>query len=210
MPGGTPIFEAVANNNMTMLHYLLRRGANLDTDIEARRVRTLTLSQRAQEILGNDTVEDWARMFINTEVGYNVQIEKYRRAPMLHFLADLRAAGGTMKGFLRAPRMELCLLRLLCEKGRAVPILGQVGARMAWPRVVEREEGDLLEFVFAWAPAHATDSHRRTRHAKAAVRASHIKPLPRGVFMLVLSFWGSSRDRLLKSPHCRYKCGGSW
>ena len=61
-------------------------------------------------------------------------------------------------------------------------------------RVVDREERDLLERVFAWAPGHATDSRRRTRSAQAAVRASHITPLPRGVFKLVLSFWESKRD----------------
>ena len=33
-----------------------------------------------------------------------------------------------------------------------------------------------------------------TRSAQAAVRASHITPLPRGVFKLVLSFWQSKRD----------------
>ena len=52
----------------------------------------------------------------------------------------------------------------------------------------------MLERVFAWAPGHATDSQRRTRSAQAAVRVSHIKPLPRGVFKLVLSFWRSDRD----------------
>ena len=38
------------------------------------------------------------------------------------------------------------------------------------------------------------DLRRRTRSAQAAVRVSHIKPLPRGVFKLVLSFWESKRD----------------
>ena len=61
-------------------------------------------------------------------------------------------------------------------------------------RVVDREERDMLERLFAWAPGHATDSRRRTRSAQAAVRASHITPLPRGVFKLVLSFWESDRD----------------
>ena len=68
------------------------------------------------------------------------------------------------------------------------------GATMARPRVVDHEERELLERLFAWAPAHATDRRRRTRSAQAAVRASHITPLPRGVFKLVLSFWQSKRD----------------
>ena len=99
-----------------------------------------------------------------------------------------------MKGYLWAPRADLCMLRLLCEQGRAAPRLGQIGETMVRGRVVDREERDMLERVFAWAPGHATDSRRRTRSAQAAVRASHITPLPRGVFKLVLSFWQSKRD----------------
>ena len=114
---------------------------------------------------------------------------------MLSFFSDVRAAGGTVKKFLWAPRGNLCMLRLLCEQGRAMPRLGQIGAAQGVRlRVVDREERDLLERVFAWAPGHATDSRRRTRSAQAAARASHIKPLPRGVFKLVLSFWESKRD----------------
>ena len=116
------------------------------------------------------------------------------RGPMLNFLSDVRAAGGTVDKFLWAPRGKLCMLRLLCEQGRAMPRLGQIGETMVRGRVVDREERDLLERVFAWAPGHATDSRRRTRSAQAAVRASHITPLPRGVFKLVLSFWESKRD----------------
>ena len=105
------------------------------------------------------------------------------------------------------------MLRLLCEQGRAMPRLGQVSARMARPRVVDRLERDLLERVFAWAPGHATDSRRRTRSAQAAVRASHITPLPRGVFKLVLSFWQSKRDWWwYRVPSARYGDSnyGSW
>ena len=138
--------------------------------------------------MDEQTVEDWCRAFMDQE--------RWRREPTLKFLIALRAAGGTMKGYLWAPRADLCMLRLLCEQGRASPRLGQIGESMntVYGRVVDREERDLLERVFAWAPGHATDSRRRTRSAQAAVRASHITPLPRGVFKLVLSFWESDRD----------------
>ena len=110
-------------------------------------------------------------------------------------MGDFRAAGGTVKKFFWAPRADLCMLRILCEQGRASPRLGQIGAAQGVRlRVVDREERDMLERLFAWAPGHATDSRRRTRSAQAAVRASHITPLPRGVFKLVLSFWESDRD----------------
>ena len=114
-----------------------------------------------------------------------------------------------MKGYLWAPRADLCMLRLLCEQGRASPRLGQIGESMntVYGRVVDREERDLLERVFAWAPGHATDSRRRTRSAQAAVRASHITPLPRGVFKLVLSFWESERDWwLYQCNSARFGC----
>ena len=90
-----------------------------------------------------------------------------------------------------APRADLCMLRLLCEQGRASPRLGQVGARRADARVVDREERDFLVRLFAWAPAGRTDSRRRTRSAQVAVTAA---PLPRDVFKLVVSFWRPNRE----------------
>ena len=106
-----------------------------------------------------------------------------------------------------------CALLSNCS-GRATPRLGQIGAAQGVRlRVVDREERDMLERLFAWAPGHATDSRRRTRSAQAAVRASHITPLPRGVFKLVLSFWESKRDWWwYRVPSARYGDSnyGSW
>ena len=76
----------------------------------------------------------------------------------------------------------------------------QIGARMACPRIVDREEHDLLVRVFAWAPAHRTDARRRTRSAQVHATASQ-SPLPRDVFKHVLSFWQSKRDWWW---HCSY------
>ena len=67
------------------------------------------------------------------------------------------------------------MLRLLCEQGRAIPLCGP-----------------FLERLFAWTPP-STDSRRRTRSAKAAVRASQ-NPVPRDVFKLVISFWKPRRE----------------
>ena len=83
------------------------------------------------------------------------------------------------------------MLRLLCEQGRASPLLGQVGERMAYARVVDREERDFLVRLFAWAPAGRVDARRRTRSAQVAVTAA---PLPRDVFKLVISFWRPTRE----------------
>ena len=102
-----------------------------------------------------------------------------------------------MKGCLWAPRADLCMLRLLCEQGRAIPLCGPLpdhpqsyGTR---PRVVDEEERAFLERLFAWTPPYSTDSRRRTRSAKAAVRASQ-NPVPRDVFKLVMSFWKPKRE----------------
>ena len=56
------------------------------------------------------------------------------------------------------------------------------------PCVVDEEDRTFLVRLFAWAPPYSTDSRRRTRSAKAAVRASQ-NPVPRDVFKLVISFW---------------------
>ena len=195
--GFTALMQAVVENSVTVARFLLRHGATLDSGIQARRARAAVLVERnsvGAVLAGIDaerqTVEDWCRLFMRGNA------ETYNRGPMLNFLSDVRAAGGTVKLFLWEPRGNLCMLRLLCEQGRASPRLGQIGESMntVYGRVVDREERDLLERVFAWAPGHATDSRRRTRSAQAAVRASHITPLPRGVFKLVLSFWESDRD----------------
>ena len=212
--GFTALMQAVVKNNLVVVRFLLRHGATLDAGIEARRARTLSQCQlhglspaATRREVDEQTLEDWCRLLMRGPA------ETYNRGPMLNFLTDVRASGGTVKKFLWAPRGNLCMLRLLCEQGRAAPRLGQVSSRMARPRVVDRLERDLLERVFAWAPGHATDSRRRTRSAQAAVRASHITPLPRGVFKLVLSFWESKRDWWwYRVPSARYGDSnyGSW
>ena len=180
--------QAVTQNNKNVICFLLRSGATMDSGLETRRASGMRVGEPA-------IIEDWCRFIIraqpHSQAGFR---EMWRREPMLNFLIALRRAGGTIDKFLWEPRADLCMLRLLCEQGRAVPILGQIGSSMARPRVVDHEERELLERLFAWAPAHATDRRRRTRSAQAAVRASHITPLPRGVFKLVLSFWQSKRD----------------
>ena len=50
------------------------------------------------------------------------------------------------------------------------------------------------ENVYSAAVNGELDVLREYFASQAAVRASHITPLPRGVFKLVLSFWESKRD----------------
>ena len=158
------------------------QGATLDAGLEVR--RATAVAERELQ-----TVEGYCDFVMHTPRSDYTQREEARA--MLKFFRDYRAAGGTVKRFLWAPRADLCMLRLLCEQGRASPLLGQVGERMAYARVVDREERDFLVRLFAWAPAGRTDSRRRTRSAQIAVTAA---PLPRDVFKLVISFWRPTRE----------------
>ena len=132
------------------------QGATLDAGLEVR--RATAVAERELQ-----TVEGYCDFVMHTPRSDYTQREEARA--MLKFFRDYRAAGETVKGFLWAPRADLCMLRLLCEQGRASPLLGQVGERMAYARVVDREERDFLVRLFAWAPAGRVDARRRTRSA---------------------------------------------
>ena len=151
--------------------------------------------------MGNQTIEKWVNTIIISQPGYDSQICKYRRKPMLKVIADVRAAGGTLRQYLWAPRTDLCMLRILSEQGRATPHHGLIPSKFKsacrWSQhVVDDDEHMLLERLFAWSPPYTTDSRRRTRSSQAAVRAYSHDPLPRDVFMIVLSYWESERERM--------------
>ena len=79
------------------------------------------------------------------------------------FLAAVRAAGG-WRNYLREPRINLLMLRLLCQDGRAAAPAGTV-----------------LERLF---PSRSAARKRRVARTT----------LPKEVFWLVASFWRSDRD----------------
>ena len=84
---------------------------------------------------------------------------------MIEMLHDVRAAGGTWQRFLHEPRASLDILRVLCQKGRAVaPISGPLA------RLFPGKTGD----GSADGPARAE--------------------LPVELFRHVLTFWRSDRD----------------
>ena len=85
-----------------------------------------------------------------------------------NFLHDVKAAGG-WKSYVRAPRVELVRLRLLCAQGRARPPSSK----------------PILARLFG-APG---TSKKSTRASKLASR-----PLPKEVFWHVLSYWRTIRD----------------
>ena len=76
---------------------------------------------------------------------------------------------------------------------RAAAALQTLPVALSFKFIVDEEERAFLERLFAWTPPYSTDSRRRTRSAKAAVRASQ-NPVPRDVFKLVMSFWKPKRE----------------
>jgi len=101
-------------------------------------------------------------------------LDQYGRSPEEHarlhgsiknadFLAAVRAAGGWRK-YIREPRINLLMLRLLCQDGRAAA-----------------PAGTILERLFP-----SRSAARRRRVARTT--------LPKEVFWHVASFWRSGRD----------------
>jgi hypothetical protein len=89
------------------------------------------------------------------------------------FLAAVRAAGG-WREYLREPRINLLMLRLLCQDGRATAPAGTV-----------------LERLFAPPPPEPA---RRSSRSAARKRRGARTTLPKEVFWHVASFWRSDRD----------------
>ena len=90
------------------------------------------------------------------------------RREIWQLIDDVKAAGG-WKSYVRAPRVELVRLRLLCVQGRARPPSSK----------------PILAGLFG-APG---SSKKSTRASKLASR-----PLPKEVFWHVLSYWRTIRD----------------
>ena len=115
-----------------MTRFLLRHGATLDSGIQARRARAAVLVERnsvGAVLAGIDaerqTVEDWCRLFMRGNA------ETYNRGPMLNFLSDVRAAGGTVKLFLWEPAGTSACCGSCANK--VVPCRGLVRSVHGWP-----------------------------------------------------------------------------
>ena len=91
------------------------------------------------------------------------------RTERADFLAAVRAAGGWRK-YIREPRINLLMLRLLCQDGRAAAPAGTV-----------------LERLF---PSPARRSSRSAARRRRVARTT----LPKEVFWHVATFWRSDRD----------------
>ena len=116
-----------------------------------------------------------ADVFAENKQGYDVQFmahsDYHSDNELADFFAAVKAAGG-WKPFIRAPRVALARLRLLCARGRARPPTAR--------------RDPILARLFA-APPPASSNKR------LASRQVH-RPLPNEIFWLVLSFWRTDRD----------------
>ena len=140
----TPLMDAVATLRLgaavPLLRVFLKYGADVDD----------VLSIGARDLEGRLLVEN---------VGY---ISK----GLYEFLVAIKAAGGWKK-YVKAPRIALVRLRLLCARGRAVPPADPVLARL-----------------FAAPPSPTTTKLPRTSQ----------QPIPNECFWHILSYWRTGRE----------------
>ena len=84
-----------------------------------------------------------------------------------HLLAAVRAAG-SLRAYAAAPRVQLLVLRILCEKGRA------------------SSRGAVLARLFPCESERRAPLRIHSRYARAA--------LPKELFWHIVQFWRSDRD----------------
>jgi len=121
--GWVAIMQAAIAADAKMVRFLLSQGADLDAGHEERII---------QPHYEGPTTCMSLEFYLEYIISESSENRQY--FPVLSFIRNVRAAGGTLRGYLWAPRAELCVLRILCEQGRAVPPRG------------------LLQLVFAWMP----------------------------------------------------------
>jgi ankyrin repeat protein len=115
-------------------------------------------------------------------------INKRSQLPRISDFINTVRAAGSWRNYIRAPRVELVVLRALCARGRAAP-----------PAVTLRhyQEAIIFERLFG-APVSSSLSAKRTKPPVAA--------LPKEVFWHVLSFWRTTRDDEGTFPKWEHLC----
>ena len=141
--GVTPLMNTVATLRLVAavphLRVFLQHGADVD------------------DVLSNRAVVESDRVVVQN-VGF---VSK----GLYEFLEAIKAAGGWHK-YVKAPRIALVRLRLLCARGRAAPPADPVLARL-----------------FAAPPSSTTTKSPRA-----------LRPLPNECFWHILSYWRTSRE----------------
>ena len=141
--GVTPLMIAVGSQRLEaavpLLRVFLKYGADVD------------------DVLSMGAVDQGDR-FVVADVGF---VSKALYA----FLVAIKAAGGWKK-YVKAPRIALVRLRLLCARGRAAPPADPV-----------------LERLFAAPPSSTTTKSPRA-----------LRPLPNECFWHILGYWRTGRE----------------
>ena len=141
----TPLMNAVATLRLgaavPLLRVFLKYGADVDD----------VLSMAARDLEGS--------RFVVADVGY---VSK----ALYEFLEAIKAAGGWPK-YVKAPRIALVRLRLLCARGRAIP-----------------PPDPVLERLFAAPPSSTKTKSPRTSQ----------QPIPNECFWHILSYWRTGRE----------------
>ena len=168
----TPLHGAATCDRREAAVLLLDAGARVD---DRNRYRLTALHQAAC----NGDI-DMCKLLLSRGASLDVRANngddpeaiarRYGRTATADVLAAVRAAGG-WAAYARAPRVQLLMLRILCEQGRAVAPPGLLARLFPRPFPCETERRASL---------------RSARNAPAA--------LPKELFWHIAQFWRSDRD----------------
>ena len=167
--GRTPLHNAAVWDRRDAAVLLLDAGARVDgRDIDG---------STALRLAAFDGYIDMCKLLLSRGASLDVRdndgedpeafARRCGRTATVDVLAAVRAAGG-WAAYVAAPRVQLLMLRILCEKGRAVA------------------PTDLLARLFP--PACETERRASLRSAR------HTPALPKELFWHIVQFWRSDRD----------------
>jgi len=105
------LVNALMHSQIAVVRLLIKHGASLETAFDGG-------SFTPDAVL---SIEEYDRKIRETSRHPSHQIDE-----SFSFIYAVRAAGGTWRGYLAAPRRDLNTLRVLCARGRATPPPGGV------------------------------------------------------------------------------------
>ena len=168
--GWTPLHKAALQGHCDAAVLLLDAGARVDdcTRLGSTAIHWAALDGRID--MCKLLLSRGASLDVRANDGEDPEAFARRcgRTALADFLAAVRAAGG-WAAYVAAPRVQLLMLRILCEQGRAVAPPGLLARLSGFPCDTERRA-----------------SLRSARNAPAA--------LPKEVFWHIAQFWRSDRD----------------
>ena len=210
--GWTPLHVAALLQRHDAAVLLLERGAQIDKTTPQAQTSLITAAKHGhcdmiRLLLHRGANLDARDSSRNYDAEGHARYENKAEAAAL--LAEIRLAGG-WQPYVRAPRKQLLMLRILCERGRASPsrvggedirdlqarILGASSLAEAQnvARMLEPAPPRILSRLFPWRPPLQGDVAATEERATLRARAPWVAPLPKEVFWLILEFWRCDRD----------------